>query len=838
MSQLDPDDDAPRAPTRVRSREHGTAPRRLGDSLRIVRDHALLAFLAFVVGAGAIVVTSLRATPVYQSLGTIQMEDQGSGRSLLEELGVAENASNVEAELLVMKSLRVATDAARIGGLHATIEERDAYRPLETVLQSFGWRAPPCRLEVTAPVPPEGQPGRIYDVVVGATTPAFEVRLAGGSEVRVRGAFGLDGRADVAIDGVEVALSVAEGRPEGKTFLLRLLPLSAAGAWIRSGAVAQQAGMYTGFVSIGATGSNPHLVQRAARAIQQAYLEHKAQRKQAKLDTRLAWLTKERARVGGLLKEAEAELDRYVKAEGAALLSERAKASFDEQGRILAQRLEQQQALRLAEAGRADLAAAETADRILVVLGPAGADARTTALSSSLAQLEVELTVLQLRGTSQNDEVQRATTRIEETRRQLAEQTKVRKQQALTLLDRSIDAIRGRLKQLADEDAVQEARLKALPSQEREIAQRTRDVEASARAFEMLSRWEGEATIARASTVSSAMEIDRPLLPEGRLQPVLWRQAALATIVGLALAVLSAFVLHQLDHRLRSPQQLERATGLELYAAIPNFRTVRRRERRRILAGHGGHLPTLSAPTSVVAEAYRSLRANLRFAALDRPVRTLAITSAVEQEGKTVTTCNLAVVLAQARARVMVVDADLRRPSVHTVFGIDPAPGLSEVLRGDVGWKEALRPVGGIETLHVLPAGRIPDNPGALLDSPAFARLLTELKAAYDYVLFDVPPVLAVLDAAAFFRSLDAVVLLNRYRRCPADVVDGARAQIERLGGNVVGAIFNAFDARRAAGGGYGYYGYYGHYGVPRGEDGDERAERASADEPARVNSK
>jgi capsular exopolysaccharide synthesis family protein len=221
-----------------------------------------------------------------------------------------------------------------------------------------------------------------------------------------------------------------------------------------------------------------------------------------------------------------------------------------------------------------------------------------------------------------------------------------------------------------------------------------------------------------------------------------------------------------------------------------------------------------------MAETYRSLRANLRFASIDRPVRSLAVTSSLEQEGKTVTTCNLAVVLAQAGSRVVVVDADMRRPSAHTVLGARLAPGLVDVLSGAAAWKGVVQPVAGLEALHLLAAGRTPPNPGALLDSAAFRTLLTDLTTAYDYVLFDVPPVLAVADAAAFFRRLDAVVLLARYRRGTAEVVASARQQIERMGGNVVGVIFNAFDARKAARRGYGYYGYYGDY-ARDGERGD-----------------
>ena len=206
-------------------------------------------------------------------------------------------------------------------------------------------------------------------------------------------------------------------------------------------------------------------------------------------------------------------------------------------------------------------------------------------------------------------------------------------------------------------------------------------------------------------------------------------------------------------------------------------------------------------------------------------MKAFAITSSVEQEGKTVTTANLAVVLAQANSRVIVVDADMRRPSAHAIFETELSPGLVDVLTEKTAWRSVVRKIEGVESLHLISAGRTPSNPGALLDSPAFTRLLGELKADYDYVLFDVPPVLAVADAAAFLRQLDAIVLLSRSGRCDAEIVDGAREQIVRLGGNVVGAIFNAFDARKSGARGYGYHGYYGYYArADRSSDGPGEA--------------
>lgn len=804
-----------------RTGEGGIAPpaKHLSDYVRVVRDQWLVAAIAFLAGFGYVAWSSLFATPVYESIGTLQVEDSPRGDSMLAELGASDQGTNVEAELLVMRSQMIAKAAARLGKLYAGAEEINAYRPFESVLQQVGLRRPPCRLEVTAAEPADGGVSRSYELEVDSGGGSFEIRGADG--VVARSSFGPDRRAKSTIDGREVTIAVAEGAPAGKRFSLWIRNLDEAGYWIRQGVIAREEGQRTGMVSIGFQGANPWLAQRSAAAIQQAYLEHKSLRKKSSLESRLAWLTGEKTRVRSELNAAEALLDAYIKEHGAVMLPERARASFDEQGRLLAQKLVLEQELRTTEAARKELADATSSDRVLLLLGQeGGVDQRSTALAQSLSQYELEREVLRLRFKEEADELKPIAKKIDETRRLLEERTVARKEFALRTLEQRGASTTARIKRLDDENARQEARLQALPKEEREIAQRTREVDASSRAFEMLTRWEGEAKIALSSASSPVAAIDTPAVPVARSKPVLGRQVALAFLVGLFLAVLAAFALNYLDRTMRTPNDLERAVGLPLYAAIPDFRTVRRRERDLIKRGHGGRLPTVTAPNSVMSETYRSLRANLRFASIDRPVRSLAITSSLEQEGKTITTCNLAVVLAQAGSRVVVVDADMRRPSAHAVFEVELSPGLADVLAGRSAWKNVVHPALGLEGLHFVPAGKTPANPGALLDSPAFRTLLVELTAAYDYVLFDVPPVLAVADAAAFFRQLDAIVLLTRYRRCTSDVVEGARHQIERMGGHVVGVIFNAFDAKKAGRAGYGYYGYYGGYARDGERDG------------------
>jgi capsular exopolysaccharide synthesis family protein len=353
------------------------------------------------------------------------------------------------------------------------------------------------------------------------------------------------------------------------------------------------------------------------------------------------------------------------------------------------------------------------------------------------------------------------------------------------------------------------AEVGGLPQLEQEHARLTREMTSFVAIYNFLQEKRHEAAIAQESVFSNVRIVDDPALPRTRTSPHLLINVLVGLFLALLAALGSAFFAEYLDRSVKTPEELERALGLPLYAALPAFKSIRSREIKALKSA----MVTIEKPTSVLSEGYRSLRANIRFADFESPVRAFAITSAVLGEGKTTTTLNLAVVMAQAGSQVCVVDADLRRPASHVHVKGTLSPGLSDILRHDADWREMVRPVAGVENLSIIHAGDKPSNPGALFDSERFTSLIDELKEEYEYLLFDVPPVLAVSDAASFFRRLDALFLLVQWRRCPIDVVLAAKEQAERLGASLRGVIFNGFDARKSARRGYGHYGYYGYYG-------------------------
>ena len=239
------------------------------------------------------------------------------------------------------------------------------------------------------------------------------------------------------------------------------------------------------------------------------------------------------------------------------------------------------------------------------------------------------------------------------------------------------------------------------------------------------------------------------------------------------------------------------------------------------MATEGIRLAVKSDPKSPMAEAIRTLRTNLQYVALDRPLRTLMVTSAGPGEGKTTISSNLAYSLAESGKRTILVGADLRKPAIHKVFGVSNGMGLTHVLLGQAGLDEALIPIEGGRLL-LLPSGPIPPNPAELIGSKAMRALIEELKDRADIVLFDATPVVAVTDAALLAPMVDGTLVVVSLNHSPREMVRDAVAQLRKVNANILGVVANRIVLRE----GHAYYYYYYYY---YGESEDEKARAGSA---------
>ena len=213
-------------------------------------------------------------------------------------------------------------------------------------------------------------------------------------------------------------------------------------------------------------------------------------------------------------------------------------------------------------------------------------------------------------------------------------------------------------------------------------------------------------------------------------------------------------------------------------------------------------LITLRDPRSQAAEAYRTLRTNIQFSSLDKPLHTLLITSTAPDEGKSTTAANLAVAIAQSEQRVILVDCDLRRPSLHELFGVANETGLTSTI---LAAEDAPLPLQTTEVpgLSLLTSGPLPPRPADILGSRRMEQTIARLRSEADVILFDTPPVVAVTDAAVLATRVDGVLLVLQAHKTSRDRARQAKQILEKVKANIIGVVLNGAEIEQ----GYGYYG-------------------------------
>ncbi len=290
-------------------------------------------------------------------------------------------------------------------------------------------------------------------------------------------------------------------------------------------------------------------------------------------------------------------------------------------------------------------------------------------------------------------------------------------------------------------------------------------------------------------------------LPQDPVSPDMVLLGAFGLLAGLALGIALAFLRERLDDSLRGRLDLEANLNAPVLAVIPKVPGWRNK--------HDARLVTREQPKSAVAEAYRTLRTSISFLSAQRGLKVLMITSPAAGEGKTTTAANLALVLADAGKRVVLVSADLRKPRIHRFFAIQNEVGLSSVLAEEIQpWEAILDP--GIENLRVLLSGPVPSRPAELLQSDQMGEILAGLRDVADYVIIDTAPMLLVADALALGPLVDGVLFVADSEHTSRSAVAHAREQLDQVGAAVIGSVLNNFDPSKAKA--YRHYGYYGPY--------------------------
>ncbi len=311
----------------------------------------------------------------------------------------------------------------------------------------------------------------------------------------------------------------------------------------------------------------------------------------------------------------------------------------------------------------------------------------------------------------------------------------------------------------------------------------------------------------KAQNTPTVMQVETAVKPNSPISPKPMQSTVLGAAIGLILIAGIVFLIEFLDDSLKTPDEIKDLLGVPVIGFIGE---LKQNPRKRDEA-----LGTYVArnPRSPVAEAFRSLRTNLEYSSVDEPIKTVMFTSSSEQEGKSTIASNLATVQAQSGKNVVIVDADMRQPKIHIQFSKPNRIGLSDVVTGKLTIDDVVKPYEKVDGLSIITCGTIPPNPAELLGSARMTKLIQELEAKFDFVVFDAPPMI-VSDPQILSTKVDGVIIVVIPGQTRALAVVRPVEELRRIGSRVLGVVANKIPRNREFYyGGYNYYSpYSNHY--------------------------
>jgi tyrosine-protein kinase Etk/Wzc len=354
------------------------------------------------------------------------------------------------------------------------------------------------------------------------------------------------------------------------------------------------------------------------------------------------------------------------------------------------------------------------------------------------------------------------------------------------------------------------ANLNSLPEKSLKLARFQREAEVNNNIFMMLREKFEESRIKEASQIGSIRIVDYAEAPKIPIKPDKMRNLIIGILYGFGLGIGIILVREYLDRTLKSIEDVERL-GFPVLGSIP---LISSRQVMKPSADPDGEAKILESrlithlqPNSPVSESYRTLRTNIQYSNVDRPLKTVLVTSPGPGEGKSTSVANLAITFAQMGAKVLLVDTDLRRPVLHGLFRVRRNDGLTNVLVGKASVKEAIRQT-RVRNLFLLPSGTIPKNPSEFLASKIMQKLIAKVSEQFDIVLLDSPPVIAVTDSAVLASHLDGVILVIRSEKTDRDGLLRSVTLMKNVNAKILGVLVNGLDIHHRYGSYYKYYTY------------------------------
>jgi capsular exopolysaccharide synthesis family protein len=545
---------------------------------------------------------------------------------------------------------------------------------------------------------------------------------------------------------------------------------------------------------------DPQLSARVANAHANNFIEHNFRTRYEATMKASEWLTDQLRELRTQVEGAEKKLVDFERTNNL--------VSIDERQNVLTQRLaDLNHELSVAEADRVEKESAYrqgAASEDAAILQ----DGHTERLQERLSELRAQQAEARTQFGPQHPRMQKLDEQILEVEAQLARQRELiqarRKDDYQTALKRE-----ALLRDLVEK---QKKEVNELNQRLIEYNILKREVTTSKQLYDSLQQQLNEAGISVGLRSSNIRVVDPARVPLGPYSPNVLFNVILAFLISTPVGIGLAFFREYLDNTIKTPDEVERHTGLPTMALVPLAEQAGG-AKKLLPAPAEEHsqvaLATYEQPQSSMAEAFRSLRTAVLLSFPERPPRLLLITSGQPSDGKTATAINLAVALAQRGSKVVLVEADLRKPSAQKVLRTSGSPGLSLFLSGAQERNGLIVPT-SVPNLHFIPAGPIPPNPAELLSSGRMKQLLSELSQEYEHVVLDSPPLLSITDATVLSVMVDGVILVVRFGKTTREVVRHMRHMLANVNARVLGVVLNGV-ALNSVDYYYYYYSYYGY---------------------------
>ena len=597
---------------------------------------------------------------------------------------------------------------------------------------------------------------------------------------------------------VDTEIEIIKSRTMAEQVILRLQPpgaiaLSAeelhdAANRLKSSILVMEVGKKTGIIRLSYKSTDPRRARDVVNTLAQVYQEYNVDFKSQEASKTLEFIDTQLETIQNDLDSAEKNLQTFKSNSSAVTLDAansdlvRRLAELDTQ--LSALGLQKKQLEFTTALLRQAMQKGEVHTSSATLQNGLGAEA----LTARLSELDVQRQTLLSELSEGHPQVRALKSQIDEVQNKL-----------LSTYEATLKGISRQESALQQELGRYEGEFRKLPEAERELGRLLRVTKVNADIYTFLLQKHEEARITKAATVSNISVVDPAITPAAPIKPQKQKNLLLGLLAGLMLGAGLAFFIEYLDDTIKGGEEAQRVIGAPILAVIPCI-TSEEEEKSDLHTAMITHL----RPKSAIAEAFRSLRTSLHFSAINREKQVLIVTSTFPGEGKSTIAANLAITMSQTGARVLVIDGDLRRPSLHSKFKHSKIPGLSELLAGDVAAASVLHDT-GIANLSLMTAGTIPPNPAELLGSEKMADLLTALRAQYDHIIIDAPPVLAVTDAPLLTSRCDLVLVVLETERVPVKAAQRMVEMLANVQAPVGGIVIN--DKSNSSMERYGYYG-------------------------------